>query len=133
MLTFKKWYFITAVLLLIVEILIALYLHDKIVRPYIGDFLVVIMLYCFIRAFLKLSVIKAAMGVLMFAYVIELLQYLNLVAFLGLQKSRFANVVLGNFFEWIDIIAYTLGIVAVLVFEKIRQPNPIQGRVGARL
>ena len=123
MLTFSKWYFVAAVFLFIVEILIALYVHDQIVRPYIGDFLVVILLYCFVRAFLDANAVKVAVGVLIFAYLIEFLQYLDLIAFLGLQKSRLANVVLGNYFEWIDMVAYTLGIVAVIIFESMRKYN----------
>jgi hypothetical protein len=123
MLTFNKSYFLAAVILFIVEVLIALYVHDQIVRPYIGDFLVVILLYSFVRAFLDANAVKVAIGVLIFAYLIEFLQYLDLIAFLGLQKSRLANVVLGNYFEWIDIVAYTLGIGAVICFESIRKYN----------
>jgi hypothetical protein len=123
MLAFNKSYFIAAVILFVVEVLIALYVHDQIVRPYIGDFLVVILLYCFVSAFINADTIKVAVGVIIFAYLIEFLQYLDLIAFLGLQKSRLANVVLGNYFEWIDIVAYTLGIVAVISFESIRNYN----------
>ncbi|MBC7827608.1 MAG: DUF2809 domain-containing protein, partial [Chitinophagaceae bacterium] len=72
-------------------------------------------------AFLNANAVKVAIGVLIFSYLIEFLQYLNLVGFLGLQKSRVANVVLGNYFEWIDIVAYTLGIIAVIAFERIRE------------
>ena len=121
MITFNKSYFLAAVVLFIVEVLIALYVHDQIVRPYIGDFLVVILLYCFVRTFLDANTFKIAVGVLIFAYLIEFLQYLDLIAFLGLQKSRLANVVLGNYFEWIDIVAYTLGIGAVIVFESVKK------------
>ncbi|HTE24031.1 ribosomal maturation YjgA family protein [Flavitalea sp.] len=121
MISFNKSYFLAAVILFIVEILIALYVHDRIVRPYIGDFLVVILLYCFVRAFIEANAVKVAVGVLIFAYLIEFLQYLDLIAFLGLQKSRLANIVLGNYFEWIDIVAYTLGIVTVIIFESVRE------------
>ncbi|MBC7827619.1 MAG: DUF2809 domain-containing protein [Chitinophagaceae bacterium] len=121
MLTFNKSYFFAAIILFIVEVLIALYVNDRIIRPYIGDFLVVILMYCFVRAFLNANAVKVAIGVLIFSYLIEFLQYLNLVGFLGLQKSRVANVVLGNYFEWIDIVAYTLGIIAVIAFEWIRE------------
>ena len=121
MLAFNKSYFLAAVILFVVEVLIALYVHDQIVRPYIGDFLVVILLYCFVRAFINSDMIKVAVGVLIFAYLIEFLQYLDLIAFLGLQKSRLANVVLGNYFEWIDMVAYTFGIVSVIIFEIVRK------------
>jgi hypothetical protein len=120
MFTFRKYYFLLATLLFIIEVLIALFLHDRIIRPYVGDFLVVILLYCFVRAFFNISVIKAAIAVLLFAYLIELLQYLNLVEKLGLRHSKFANIVLGNLFEWIDMIAYTLGAVTVIILEKLK-------------
>ncbi len=118
---FNKTYFFLAVVLFIIEVLIALYVHDAIVRPYIGDLLVVILLYCFVKAFVNTSPVKTAMAVLLFAYLIEILQYLNIVKHLGLQHSRLANVVIGNSFEWIDMIAYTAGAALVIVIERLRK------------
>ena len=51
MVIFNKTYFLLALLLLLAEVLIALYLHDALIRPYGGDFLVVILLYCFVKSF----------------------------------------------------------------------------------
>src|SRR5688572_1541636 len=124
---FNGSYLLLALFLLVVEILIALYVNDRIIRPYIGDFLVVIMLYCFVKAFLDISVLKAAIGVLLFAYLIEFMQYVDMIGMLSLRKSRMANVVLGNYFEWIDMLAYTAGIVAVLLIERLRQPATAAG------
>ena len=121
MFTFRKQYFFLAVLLFLVEVFIALYVRDRIVRPYVGDFLVVIFLYCSIRSFWKSSAFTTAIAVLLFAYLIEILQYLNFATILGLQHSILANVILGNLFEWIDLLAYTLGIAVVLVFERHRK------------
>jgi hypothetical protein len=126
MFTFRRNYFFLAILLFIIEVLIALFLHDRIVRPYVGDFLVVILLYCFVRAFFKVSVIKTAIIVLLFAYLIELLQYLNIIKELGLQNSKLANVVLGNLFEWIDVIAYTLGVITVVILEKLKASSGLK-------
>jgi hypothetical protein len=120
MLTFRKHYFLFVVLIFVIELLIAMFLHDGIIRPYIGDLLVVMLIYCFVRSFFKLSVLNAAIGTLIFAYLIEFLQYLNLIQILGLQNSKMANLVLGNFFEWIDMLAYTLGIALALVVERSR-------------
>src|SRR3954467_13055417 len=87
MITFRKRYFILALFLLLIEVLIALFLHDGIIRPYIGDFLVVILIYCFIRSFISARVLPTAIGVLIFAYAIESLQYLDLIGRLGLRES----------------------------------------------
>jgi hypothetical protein len=123
MITFRKRYFFIAVLLFIIEVLIALFLNDPIIRPYVGDFLVVILIYCFVRSFFNIAVFKAALATLLFAYLIEFLQYLNLIELLGLQHSKLANLILGNLFEWIDMLAYTLGIVSVLLTERMRSPR----------
>ena len=119
MLTFKKNYFLLAVLLFIVEVLIAVYVRDSIIRPYGGDFLVVILIYCFARAFWNARVRTVAVSVLIFSYIIEFLQYFKFVKLLGLGKSKIANIVLGNSFAWSDIVAYTLGIATVLFVERV--------------
>ena len=108
-------------LLLMIEIIIALYFHDRIIRPYVGDLLVVILIYCFCKSFLNTPVLATAIAVLLFAYFIELLQYLNFVKFIGLQNSKIANTIFGYSFEWIDMLAYTVGIGVVLMFESLKK------------
>lgn len=119
MLRFHKLYAQLTVLLFLIEVVIALFIHDRIIRPYIGDVLVVILIYCFICSFVKIPLWTGAIGVLLFAYTIELLQYFNFVEVIGLQNSRLANVVLGNSFSWMDIVAYTIGIIIVVWVEAI--------------
>ena len=118
MLTFNKRYFLLTVILFVTEVLIATFLKTGVIRHYVGDFLVVILTYGFVKSFLKVPVIYAAIGVLLFAFFIELLQYFNFIKLIGLENNRLVNVVLGNYFEWADILAYTLGITAVLLAEK---------------
>jgi Protein of unknown function (DUF2809) len=121
-LKFQKQYFILAVQLFAIEILIAVYIHDRVIRPYLGDYLVVIMLYCFLKAFANISVFPACILVLLFSGMVEFMQYFQLIEFLGLQHSRLAATVLGNSFEWIDLIAYSAGIATVLFIERVRTP-----------
>jgi hypothetical protein len=118
MLTFNKNYFGLTVLIFIVEVLIALFVHDRFIRPYLGDVLVVILLYCFLKSFLKLSVLTAALGVLIFSFMIEFLQFLHIVEKLHLEESKIARTVIGTSFSWIDLLTYVLGIIIVLLVEK---------------
>lgn len=105
-------------LLFVAEVIIAMYVHDAIVRPYVGDFLVVILLYCMIKTVLDAESTAVALWVLLFSYMIEVLQYFKIVEILGLEKYPIANVVIGTSFEWIDLVAYTLGVLAVLIAER---------------
>ena len=120
MLRFQKGYFLLFILLFITEVLIALFLHDRFIRPYFGDFLVVILIYCFCRTFRPFPVTWLAISVLIFAYFIEMLQYFKITNWLHLQDSKLATTILGSSFEWTDILAYTLGIILVVAIEKFR-------------
>ena len=119
LLKFNKLYFVLAVLLFVIEVLIALFAHDTIIRPYGGDVLVVMLISCAIKSFLDTPVVNTALSVLAFSFVIETLQYLNIVDKLGLQNSTIAATTIGNSFAWIDLFAYTIGIILILLFEKI--------------
>lgn len=120
MLVFKRKYFLAAILLFLVEVFIAVYVRDQIVRPYIGDLLVVMLLYCFLKSFVDLSVEAAGFLVLVFAYVVEFFQFLDILSFLGLQDNAIAGVVLGSQFEWADMLAYTLGLLFIFFIEEFR-------------
>ena len=116
---FHKIYFGISLLLFFTEILIAVYAHDRFVRPYIGDMLVVILIYCFIKSFCAIPVWPLAIGVLIFAFLVEVSQYFKMVKLLGLQHNQLVKIILGTSFEWIDLAAYTAGIALVLVVEKL--------------
>lgn len=118
MLQFNRNYFALTVLLFLLEIAIAIFVHDNFIRPYFGDFLVVMLLYCFLKSFLNVSVWAAAAFVLVFSFAIETAQYFNMVEKQGLQQSKIARVVLGNSFAWMDLLAYILGILTVILIEK---------------
>jgi hypothetical protein len=114
-----KKYLFFSLLLIFVEILIARYARDQIIRPYGGDFLVVILLYCIVRCFTRLSVNSSCTAVLLFSYLIELLQYFSLANKLGFQRGSMAYILLGNYFSWLDILSYTLGIGTVVILERL--------------
>jgi Protein of unknown function (DUF2809) len=120
MLAFNKNYFGLAVLIFIIEILIALFVRDGFVRPYLGDVLVVILIYCFVKSFLPLPVFPVAILVMAFSFTIEFLQYIHIVDKLGLRKSTLAKTVIGTSFAWNDILAYVAGIAIILLVEKYR-------------
>lgn len=117
---FNARYFMFAILLLAVEIYIAARVHDNFVRPYVGDYLVVMLMYCMLMSCCKLPVLPAAIVVLLFSYVIEWLQYWGMADKLGFTEPGLMRTLLGSYFTWTDIWAYTLGIATVVVLECIQ-------------
>ena len=93
-LKFKINYFLVTILIFGIEILIALFAHDRIIRPYIGDLLVVILLYCFVKSFADTPVFATAISVLLFSYMVEILQYFKIINILGLQDCAIARIVM---------------------------------------
>lgn len=119
MLTFKPGYFVLALIFFAIEVFIAMYVHDSFIRPYVGDFLVVILIYCFAKAFIKAPPLKVGIGTLLFSYCIETLQYFRIVDRLGVANNPILKTVIGYGFEWLDILAYTLGVATVLFLEYL--------------
>ncbi|WP_346293516.1 DUF2809 domain-containing protein [Sphaerothrix gracilis] len=115
---FKPYYFFWTVVLFLIELYIALFVRDSFIRFYIGDVLVVILIYAFIKTFFKFSTLTTAIGVLIFSFLVEVLQYFKIVEVLGLGSSSLAKTVIGTSFSWEDFIAYSAGFVILLCFEK---------------
>ena len=116
-LVFYSNYFLWSMLLSATETTIAVFLKTGFIRLTFGDFLVVILLYCLIKSFWNAKPLTIGIIVLLIAYVIEFLQLFKLLEFLGLTNSSVAKIILGNTFQFSDLVAYTLGILTILFIE----------------
>lgn len=108
-------YCIATLLLLLAEVLIALYVHDAFVRPYVGDVLVVILIYTFIRIFLPEGGKWLPLYIFLFAAGVEILQLFHLVERLGLENSSLFRILIGSVFDITDILCYAVGCLFVVV------------------
>lgn len=118
MFTFRKNYFLLSILLFIIEVLIGLYVKDNFIRPYGGDFLVVILIYLFVKTFWKQSNLVIAIAVLLFSFCVEFAQYFKVVELLGLKGNKLAEIVIGTSYHWHDLLAYLLGILTIYFLDK---------------
>jgi hypothetical protein len=60
---------------------------------------------------------KIAVGVLIFSFTIEILQYFDYVKLLGLENNRVLSVAMGRSFAWEDFIAYFVGFLLIILLE----------------
>jgi hypothetical protein len=114
---FNKKHFKIAISIFIIEILIAIIMHDRFIRPFFGDFLAVIFVYYCLKSFFKISISTNAIFSLGFAYFLEGLQYFNFLEYSGLAKYHIIAILLGNSFAWADILSYSLGVIFVIFLE----------------
>ena len=110
-------YSILFFILLVIEILIALFVHDDFIRPYVGDILVTILLCCFVRIFKPEGIKLLPLYVFIFSVCVETLQYFDYVNLLGLNDSKFFSVLLGTSFSWYDLFCYAYGCAAFFAIE----------------
>ena len=114
-LRFNAKYALAFVAIFLVEACIALYVHDRVIRPYVGDVLVILLIYAFVRMLFEVrDHVRLAAGILLFAYLVEVGQYFDWVTRLGLADSRLATVVMGTAFDWRDLLSYTIGGILLL-------------------
>ena len=117
MIKFSKTFFFLFLILLIIEACIAYFIKTGFIRHSFWDFLVVIMLYCLLNSFINIKPIYLALFVFFISFCIEFLQLFNLLEKLNITENKIAKIVLGNTFHINDLIAYTLGIITVLIIE----------------
>jgi len=113
----NKNYLVIAHSIFLIELAIAFIIKTGFIRYTFGDYLVVILLYAIFRGCTNLSVRASALVVLLIAYGIELLQLTPFLAYFNLQNSFTAKLIFGSTFQIGDIIAYSLGILTVLLIE----------------
>ena len=113
-------YGIATFILLIIEVLIALFVHDAFIRPYIGDVLVVIVIYTFVRIFIPERCVFLPLFVFIFATLVEVLQLFNIVDLLGIGDNRFFRVLIGSVFDIKDVLCYAVGCLILGGYEIIK-------------
>ncbi len=115
---FSLKYLLLTILLLIVEVLIGSVGKDIYwLRAFGGDVLVVILLYTFVRTFLKVRCMPLVLGIFVFAVLIEFAQYFKLATHLGYKSGSVMYIVLGNSFSWGDIACYAVGCTVILLLN----------------
>ena len=105
-------------LILLSEILIALFVNDNFVRPYVGDMLVTVLICSFFRVFIPKGAKLLPVYVFLFAAAVEVCQYFDIVKLFGLEGNRFISVLLGRTFSLADILCYAAGCILFFGVEK---------------
>jgi len=119
---FSLKYFLLTIFIFLTEVLIATKLANIFfVRAYLGDVIVVILLYTFVKSFVKMNDKKLILGILVFSCLVEFAQYFHIAEKLGFRPGSLMYIVIGNSFSWIDILCYAVG--CMLLFLWLRLNN----------
>ena len=113
-------YAVASLFLLLIEVIIALYVHDDFIRPYVGDVLVVIVIYTFIRIIVPEKCKLIPLILFIIAAGVELLQLANIVEILGVEDNKFLKILIGSVYDIKDIVCYAVGCVILCMYEWVR-------------
>jgi len=94
-----------------------LFANNQFIRGFVGDIIIILLLYFFIKNFYDFYPAKLTIFILLLAFTTEFLQYLNLISISGLKGNIFAELIIGSVFDPLDLIAYTIGAIMVYVFD----------------
>lgn len=108
-------------LMLFAEVFIALFIKDRFIRPYVGDILVVILVYFAVRVVIPTGCRLLPVYVMVFAVLVEVLQYFHFAEVLGVADVPVIGTVLGSTFDWKDIVCYALGCLGLGVYQWARR------------
>ncbi|MCM1167016.1 MAG: DUF2809 domain-containing protein [Lachnospiraceae bacterium] len=96
-----------------IEILIALFVHDSFVRPYLGDVLAVVCVY-FAARIIFVKTRYLSVPVTLFAFCVELVQITNLSEIL----PKPLDIIVGGTFDFADLLCYLIGGAACFAVDK---------------
>ena len=119
----RLWYLGGTILLLITEVLIALYLHDGFVRPYLGDVLVVVLLYCLVRVLSPTGIRLLPLYLFILAAAVETAQYLDILSLLGVGVHSPLRIIFGTSFSWVDMLCYLAGAAVCAGIDHLLKPK----------
>jgi hypothetical protein len=114
-------YILAFIILLIIEIIIGVFVRDAIIRPYVGDILVVILMYAFIRGIVRKPIKFLPIYLFVFATIVEIAQYYRIVDILHLRSNKILSAIIGTSFDIKDILCYLIGAVILVIWEIIEK------------
>ena len=116
---FHYKYFILSVLLFLTEVSIAWFNPNNFIRYFLGDVLIVILLYTSVKTIFISNDRFIALAVLAFSYILEVFQYFNGINLIGLENNSLVKIIIGTTFSFSDLVAYSIGFGIIIISEKI--------------
>ncbi|WCE32472.1 ribosomal maturation YjgA family protein [Vibrio sp. SCSIO 43137] len=106
---------VISVILFLILIYIAFYVDDRFVRPFLGDVIVVIWLYFCTSTVISYSPLRLGIGVAVVSYLVEFIQH---TAVFSLENYPLLRIALGSTYDWLDILAYTVGATICVLIDS---------------
>lgn len=112
-------YSVLFVLFLAIEIFIGEFAAPKgFVRCYLGDVLIMPVMFCFVRIFTDKFEKSLPVALLTFACFVEFIQSVDVCGLLGIDKKSLLAVIIGTSGDIKDILCYVCGTILIYIISK---------------
>jgi len=113
----NRGYLCAFLALSVMIVLIAVFGTSGFIRYHFGDILIVILIYCFVKSFVRNRMKWLPFAVFTFSVLVEIGQYFDMVERLGLADIAIARIAIGMTFDPWDILMYFIGCVMLYMYE----------------
>lgn len=105
--------------LIVCYIIVKSFSGNPIIRGFLGDIVIVLLIYNFLKGIKDFNSKKLVIFTLMLSYITEFLQYLQISKYLGLENNQAAQLIIGSVFDPFDLLAYTIGGLMAYLADKL--------------
>ena len=119
-------YIIGFLLLTAIEVCIGVFEFSHFIRSYVGDVIIVWVLYCLFRSFVpkKFSSYAVAAGILAFSFIVEFLQKAHIADILGVE-NKLLRILIGTSYATEDLWSYAAGtlitLIEIFIFKQLKK------------
>lgn len=117
-------YIIGFLLLTAIEVCIGVFEFSHFIRSYVGDVIIVWVLYCLFRSFVpkRFNSYAVALGILAFSFAVEFLQKAHIADILGVE-NKLLRIIIGTSYAPEDLWSYAAGtaviLIEIFIFQKL--------------
>lgn len=121
-------YIILFVILVGIEVCIGVFYFNHFIRSYVGDVIIVWVLYCLFRIIFpeRFNSYAVAVGILIFSFIVEFLQKAHIVDILGIE-NQFLRILIGTSYATEDLWSYAAGtavtILGIWTYRRIKHTD----------
>ncbi len=112
------YFSLTSFCLAAIILIVKLFNNNHFIRGFIGDVIIIWLIYFFIKTFYNFHALKLATFTLVIAFTTEFIQYLHITTFFGFEQNTVTSLVFGTVFDPYDLIAYTIGAVSIYIIDS---------------
>ena len=113
----RKIYIIITLVLILIEFMIERFFKQGFIRYYLGDVFAAVLIYSLTKSIIYVKPIKLGVYVLIFTFLVEFFQYIDVLSILGITKNKFTSIVLGHTFSFIDLLCYFVGVTSIFIID----------------